>query len=108
MIIYQQGGNGILKLGPANFSATSGMPGKGWDACPQADGPAKFDNGAPVWGKTGDGMGELQVQGSWTVRTIGQCCFHYHYSNCASSFSNNITAADGVVNLGQATIFVFE
>ena len=48
VIIYQQGGNGTLKLGRSNFSATVGMPGKGWDACPGAGGPAKFDNGAPV------------------------------------------------------------
>ena len=45
VVIYQQGGNGTLTLGPANFSATKGMPGKGWDACPGASGPARFDNG---------------------------------------------------------------
>ena len=54
------------------------------------------------------GMGEMQVQGSWVVRTISQCCFKYHYPDCNTSFSEGYTAADGVVNLGQATIFVFE
>ena len=45
VIIYQQGGNGTLLLGPSNFSATKGMPGKGWDACPGPNGPAHFSNG---------------------------------------------------------------
>ena len=37
--------------------------------------------------------------GSWVVRTIGQCCFKYHYPDCNTSFSEGYTAADGVVNL---------
>ena len=91
IIYHQQGGNGTLRLGPANFFATKGMPGKGWDACPGAARPARFDNGAPVWGKGLDGMGQLQVIGSWAVRTIGACCFHYHYPVRSSAAQRHAT-----------------
>ena len=59
VIIYQQGGNGTLRLGPSNFLATEGMPepGKGWDACPGANGAANFSNGASTWPSSG--MGEI-------------------------------------------------
>ena len=74
VVLYQQGGNGTLRLSLANFSANRNMPGspRAWDACAGPSGVAHFDNGEAVWAH-GTALGEIRVTGSWVVRLSTNC-----------------------------------
>ena len=99
VVLFQQGGNGTLRLKLVDFSPNKGLSGSplAWDACAGPSGVRRFDNGEPVWSH-GTALGEVQVTGSLVVRISTLCCFHYSYPSCAQDRSQNFNATDGPVN----------
>lgn len=101
--IYEQGGIGKLLLTAANFSANKNSGRKGalaWDACPGGT----FDNGNPIWPKSGNKIGGVRAGGKWALVAADPCGKTFNYPNM--TVSSRFDASAGILYISPTYLEV--